>query len=425
MASIKFFIKGTSNPTTIYLRLSAANGVLIRKSTSYLINPKFFNKNNGKIKLNQKEIDLTELNNNLENLKTTITTSYNTFISNGGQVNKLWLDNILDVFFDRATENELDYFVQYANDYIKKLPTKTNPKGGVGVAISTLKKYKTIRRKMEKYELSRKKKVRFTDIGMNFREDFLSFLLVDERLSMNTAGRDIKFLKTICLDAKRNGISVHKQLESIKGFTAKTEKVFLIFDEIEKIEETKFESKTLKNARDWLVMGCYLGQRVSDLLPMKASDIKTKGDLKVIELTQKKTKKKVSVLVHPKVIKILNSRGGEFPNTFSNNIQSNITLFNVNIKRVAKIAGLTYKVQGAKINPKTNRKESGMYEKWELVSSHICRRSFATNYYGDIPTPLLLSVTGHSTERDFLLYIGKSSVDYVENLAKYWGMDGA
>ena len=170
-------------------------------------------------------------------------------------------------------------------------------------------------------------------------------------------------------------------------------------------------------------MGCYLGQRVSDLLSMKASDIKYKGDLKILELTQKKTKKKVSVLVHPKVLEILNTRGGEFPKTFSDNIQSNITLFNINIKRVAKKAGLTYKVQGAKINPKTNRKESGMYEKWELVSSHICRRSFATNYYGDIPTPLLLSVTGHSTERDFLLYIGKSSVDYAESLAKYWDVN--
>lgn len=48
---------------------------------------------------------------------------------------------------------------------------------------------------------------------MNFREYFLSFLLVDERLSMNTADRNIKFLKTICLDAKKNELNVHKQLE--------------------------------------------------------------------------------------------------------------------------------------------------------------------------------------------------------------------
>jgi hypothetical protein len=35
------------------------------------------------------------------------------------------------------------------------------------------------------------------------------------------------------------------------------------------------------------------------------------------------------------------------------------------------------------------------------------RRSFASNYYGKIETPLLMNITGHSKERTFLTYIGK------------------
>jgi hypothetical protein len=34
------------------------------------------------------------------------------------------------------------------------------------------------------------------------------------------------------------------------------------------------------------------------------------------------------------------------------------------------------------------------------------RRSFASNYYGKIETPLLMNITGHSKERIFLTYIG-------------------
>jgi hypothetical protein len=34
------------------------------------------------------------------------------------------------------------------------------------------------------------------------------------------------------------------------------------------------------------------------------------------------------------------------------------------------------------------------------------RNSFASNYYGKIETPLLLNITGHSKERNFLPYIG-------------------
>ena len=40
------------------------------------------------------------------------------------------------------------------------------------------------------------------------------------------------------------------------------------------------------------------------------------------------------------------------------------------------------------------------------MTSHIIRRSFASNYYGKIETPLLKNITGHSKESTFLTYIG-------------------
>jgi integrase len=41
-----------------------------------------------------------------------------------------------------------------------------------------------------------------------------------------------------------------------------------------------------------------------------------------------------------------------------------------------------------------------------LVSSHDLRRSFATNYIGKIPTPILMQITRHSKEITFLSYVG-------------------
>jgi hypothetical protein len=35
------------------------------------------------------------------------------------------------------------------------------------------------------------------------------------------------------------------------------------------------------------------------------------------------------------------------------------------------------------------------------------RRSFVSNYYGKIETPLLMNITGHSKESTFLVYIEK------------------
>ena len=63
--------------------------------------------------------------------------------------------------------------------------------------------------------------------------------------------------------------------------------------------------------------------------------------------------------------------------------------------------------KGTKPTKNDYRDIVGEFEKWELVSSHIGRRSFATNYYKKIPTPVLMTVTGHSKESLFLAYIGK------------------
>jgi hypothetical protein len=66
------------------------------------------------------------------------------------------------------------------------------------------------------------------------------------------------------------------------------------------------------------------------------------------------------------------------------------------------------------------RKKSGTFEKWELVSSHIGRRSFSTNNYGKIPTSLLIGATGHSSEKMFLEYIGKTDSQKAIQLAEYF-----
>ena len=59
-------------------------------------------------------------------------------------------------------------------------------------------------------------------------------------------------------------------------------------------------------------------------------------------------------------------------------------------------------------------------EKWATLSSHIGRRSFATNFYGKIPTPLLMEATGHTTENVFLKYINPVDENRVISLSNYF-----
>lgn len=46
------------------------------------------------------------------------------------------------------------------------------------------------------------------------------------------------------------------------------------------------------------------------------------------------------------------------------------------------------------------------YKKWQLVTSHTARRSFATNAFkSNMPTLAIMQITGHKTESSFMRYI--------------------
>jgi hypothetical protein len=99
--------------------------------------------------------------------------------------------------------------------------------------------------------------------------------------------------------------------------------------------------------------------------------------------------------------------------------------YNDYIKTVCEIAEITQIVTGSKLietKPKSGifRKVSKEYRKCDLVSSHIGRRSFATNFYSKIPTSLMINITGHSTEQMYLVYVGKSSQDLAKETFKYF-----
>jgi hypothetical protein len=81
--------------------------------------------------------------------------------------------------------------------------------------------------------------------------------------------------------------------------------------------------------------------------------------------------------------------------------------FNQYPKLVLKAAGLDQMVKGYKFNPQTQRKELGLFPKYSVISSHDLRRSFATNFFSKIPTPVLMEMTGHAREATFMSYIGR------------------
>ena len=66
------------------------------------------------------------------------------------------------------------------------------------------------------------------------------------------------------------------------------------------------------------------------------------------------------------------------------------------------------------------RKVYGHFRKCDLISSHVCRRSFATNLYGQVPNSVIKEAGGWSSETMMLKYIKKSNREHAEVLKEHW-----
>lgn len=59
------------------------------------------------------------------------------------------------------------------------------------------------------------------------------------------------------------------------------------------------------------------------------------------------------------------------------------------------------------------------FRKFELITTHTARRSFATNAYNaKIPTKSIIGITGHKSEREFFKYIKLFSDEQAVSMAE-------
>lgn len=418
MATVNFLYRSTKQTSNLIVRLLfryKENDFVFGAKSEFEVTEHYWSKQH-KLK-RQKDIDLinkqAKVNRELHKIENHILKSFSSV--NPEFVNKKWLQNQMDEYYNPSEQivfpNEL---VKYVDTYIEFKRSELTP--------NTIKKFGVIKNKLKRFQEFRKKVILIKDVDLNFKKEFEEYCL-SEYYAPNTIARDIRFIKSFCNHARYNGIKTSYQLEKVKSKYIKVDSIYLTEKEINKIAKKKNLINHLDNARDWLLISCYTGQRVSDFMRFKKEMIRyeqnKEDEIKpLIEFTQKKTGKRMTVPLSKKVIKILKKRNGEFPNVVSDQ------KYNDYVKKVCKKAKIKEKVEGSKkveVIPESGkyRKETGIYEKWELVSSHIGRRSFATNNYGKIPTSFLKYITGHSTESMFLDYIGKSNKDIALELTQY------
>lgn len=290
---------------------------------------------------------------------------------------------------------------EYTQNFINTASLRVQKNGHPGLRASSVRNYEALFKTWKRFENTQNNTYSFEQLDKTTVSRFKHWLLDECSYSINHAGKLLSMLKTIGLDAQKNEYKTHPYINFIHRFSLpRQDKIIhtLSFKEMKNVEKTEVP-KSLEKAKKWLILGFWLSQRVSDLLTLKPSQIrKAKNGGLYVDIKQQKTGTCVTVgVLHPTAIKILLH---DFPQKMYP------CAFNKKIKHILKLAGLTQMVKAQRYNGKIKRKEVGIYPKYAIIASHDLRRSFATNFYGKIPTAILMNMTGHAQETTFLRYIG-------------------
>lgn len=310
----------------------------------------------------------------------------------------------------------------FIEEFLYTINVRDTKNGSIGLRYKSKKNYTAFQKIWKSYEIFKNKELSFAELDKNEIGRFKYWLLEEKKFAVNTAGRHFGTLKTLVSEAKKSDIKVHKYAKYIKGFSKpKDEETIntLSSEEILTISQLTLDNPSLENTRKWMVLGIWLGQRVSDLLNITHKNIRKSNIVGYyIDLTQQKTGHKITIgVANHYAIKIIEEG---LPQKIHDR------LFNKQLRAVLELAGITQMVKGYRYCPKTKRKVLGTYRKCDVMASHDLRRSFATNFYGKIETPIIMRMTGHSRENNFLRYIGKSEdLDYVADtfIAKINALD--
>ena len=228
----------------------------------------------------------------------------------------------------------------------------------------TIKGYRHTRDNLFKFDPA----MSFEGINMKTYNDLIAYFNKNHDHAINSIGKIIKNWKVFMKAAKKLG--AHENLiyldEDFRVPDEETDDIYLSEAELKIIYEKHYANKTLDLVRDWFIIDCYTGLRISDIKLLESHHVLKEQ----IRLVNEKTDTKVVIPIHPYVRDIIKKHKG-LPRKITDQ------KMNENIKKVCEIAQINeiilYSVTKGGI-----RKDYHL-KKYEMVSNHTARRCFISN----------------------------------------------
>lgn len=275
----------------------------------------------------------------------------------------------------------------------------------------SIKTYNTTYQHLLKYQNHSGKILDVNHLDTFFYNTYCGFCFDILKLAPNTVGRDVKNIKAFIKDLKSQGLFKNIDTSNFKSISVPSFSIALSEEDLQKIYELDLTKNTrLQNVRVKFLLACYTGMRISDLFRFSPGNL-TKDTL---EYVQSKTGEKVFLPRHDELNKILAllPEDKKIPSVSSQK-------YNKYLKELCMLAGLNQEIN---VYQYVGRNKVFISKKkYELVSSHTARKTFATiGISKGIPAETLMKFTGHSTLDVFLKYVKMPPNVYMDIIKKAW-----
>lgn len=251
----------------------------------------------------------------------------------------------------------------------------------------------------------------FTAIDPDFVAGFAGFLTTTKGFAANTVVKYGRTLRLFLRRAKDAGHPVNDQVFSRRLALKEepSEQVYLTAEELAAFYRLDLSQRPgLERARDLFIVGAWTGLRFGDLSRLQPEHVEGER----IRIPTAKTGKEVRIPLHPFVRAIMAKYGGRVPSGISNQKQNDYLK-----EAAALVPDLQTKIMVGRTKGGVRRE--GARAKWQMVTTHTARRSFASNFYRDgVPARTIMAITGHSTEQSFMRYIRLNNDEHADIMAR-------
>ena len=281
---------------------------------------------------------------------------------------------------------------------------------------NTIKTYVSVYNKLKEFETVKKYQITFESINSEFYQKYIEYLVRDLKHLNNSAGKQIKIIKSFMNYCISNGINIkNEDFKKFKVFRDDVDIIYLEEGELNNIYELEGLSKTFEYVKDNFCFACYTGLRFSDLSKLDNESFKKD----YIEIRTEKTKSILRIPLTFYSKRILKKYENRFENKPLPPVLSNQKT-NDYLKEIAKIANISNPVTLIKYNG--SNKVSIREPKYNLITTHTARRTFVTlSLEKGMRAEVVMEITGHKDYRIFKKYV--KITDTVKNIEmnKIWG----